>query len=165
MSKSKKKITTFSILMNALENSEIKDIRTIQKPKHLHIFVSSRDIIYDIYVYNKESSLLDTFYVKTNKTNDVLFLQKMEELCGNCEIFELMLKKMKPESKLFIYSTHYLIKELNTTLSVSPLRSKSISPTPTPSCFGCWFSTKSSSKTKSRGGKRKNATKTKKIYT
>ena len=81
----------------------------------------------------------------------------MEELCNNCKQFEMLETYMKPDSKLFIYSTHHAIRDFSSIVSHSRSQSRSSSPTPT--CWGCFQSTRSTS----RGGK-KNASKTKKIY-
>jgi hypothetical protein len=151
----------FSILMDILKLSKINgDIKVSKKDKQkiIHVpLISNKTVEYDIYICNSYSKTLDdVFYVETNKDQNIEFLRKMEELCKNCKKFKALEDHMKPRSKLFIYSTHHTIRDFTSLLSRS--RSRSISPTQ--SCWGCFQGPRSTS----RGGKRKNTSKTKKIY-
>jgi hypothetical protein len=155
----------FSALMRILKLSKITYIKLLKKKdkpkqKHIHInLTSNRAVPYDIYIYSyKSNTLSDILYIETKREQNIIFLQKMEELCNNCGTFEILEKYMKDDSKLFIYSTHHTITDFTSLISRSQSQSRSISPTPT--CWGCLKTSRSIS----RGGKRKNASKTKKIY-
>ena len=154
----------FSALMGILKLSKIEYIKLIKKDKpkpkqkQIHINLrSNRAVPYDIYISNhKSDTLSDKLYIETNRDQNIEFLQKMEELCHNCQTFKLLEEHMKHHSKLFIYSTHHTISDFTSLISRS--QSQSISPTQT--CWGCFQRSRSTS----RGGKRKNTSKTKKIY-